>query len=226
MNPGPWGMAQTGVPFGEIGLVRELAGDRRRGRQAAGGAPETPDRGVRVHAERGQRPASLGLGQGTLRLPGALLRALLRLELLPAGVHGGERPQPDPGQAAGGGAGAALRRLRRGAPARRRHARARVGRGGRQGSPRRAPPRRWPSGSRPAPGPASAASSTPARRARRRTGDGPRRRSASSGPSASTCRRAEPRRRPARGLPAVRAPAPGMRQFRPPRTYRLPWRST
>ena len=26
MNPGPWGMAQTGVPFGEISLVREFLG--------------------------------------------------------------------------------------------------------------------------------------------------------------------------------------------------------
>jgi single-strand selective monofunctional uracil DNA glycosylase len=26
MNPGPWGMAQTGVPFGEVGLVREYLG--------------------------------------------------------------------------------------------------------------------------------------------------------------------------------------------------------
>lgn len=26
MNPGPWGMAQTGVPFGEIGLVSEWLG--------------------------------------------------------------------------------------------------------------------------------------------------------------------------------------------------------
>ena len=26
MNPGPWGMAQTGVPFGEIGSVREFLG--------------------------------------------------------------------------------------------------------------------------------------------------------------------------------------------------------
>jgi single-strand selective monofunctional uracil DNA glycosylase len=26
MNPGPWGMAQTGVPFGEIGTVREWFG--------------------------------------------------------------------------------------------------------------------------------------------------------------------------------------------------------
>lgn len=26
MNPGPWGMAQTGVPFGEVGLVRDWMG--------------------------------------------------------------------------------------------------------------------------------------------------------------------------------------------------------
>jgi single-strand selective monofunctional uracil DNA glycosylase len=26
MNPGPWGMAQTGVPFGEIGLVKDWLG--------------------------------------------------------------------------------------------------------------------------------------------------------------------------------------------------------
>ena len=26
MNPGPWGMAQTGVPFGEVGLVRDFLG--------------------------------------------------------------------------------------------------------------------------------------------------------------------------------------------------------
>jgi single-strand selective monofunctional uracil DNA glycosylase len=35
MNPGPWGMAQTGVPFGEVGLVREfLAIDEPVGRPA------------------------------------------------------------------------------------------------------------------------------------------------------------------------------------------------
>ncbi len=35
MNPGPWGMAQTGVPFGEIGLVRDWLGiDGRVGRPA------------------------------------------------------------------------------------------------------------------------------------------------------------------------------------------------
>jgi single-strand selective monofunctional uracil DNA glycosylase len=29
MNPGPWGMAQTGVPFGEIGAVRDWMGIKR-----------------------------------------------------------------------------------------------------------------------------------------------------------------------------------------------------
>ncbi len=28
MNPGPWGMAQTGVPFGEVGVVRDWLGLR------------------------------------------------------------------------------------------------------------------------------------------------------------------------------------------------------
>jgi single-strand selective monofunctional uracil DNA glycosylase len=28
MNPGPWGMAQTGVPFGEVGFVRDWMGIR------------------------------------------------------------------------------------------------------------------------------------------------------------------------------------------------------
>jgi len=41
MNPGPWGMAQTGVPFGDVALVRDWMGIRE-----AVGQPE------RVHARR------------------------------------------------------------------------------------------------------------------------------------------------------------------------------
>lgn len=37
MNPGPWGMAQTGVPFGEIDSVRDYLGIK-----APVGAPESP----------------------------------------------------------------------------------------------------------------------------------------------------------------------------------------
>jgi single-strand selective monofunctional uracil DNA glycosylase len=45
MNPGPWGMAQTGVPFGEVGLVREfLAIDERVDRPAVG-HPKRPVEG-------------------------------------------------------------------------------------------------------------------------------------------------------------------------------------
>lgn len=30
MNPGPWGMVQTGVPFGEVGVVRDWLGIKRQ----------------------------------------------------------------------------------------------------------------------------------------------------------------------------------------------------
>ncbi len=41
MNPGPWGMAQTGVPFGEVQLVREFLG-----------IVEKVDQPARVHPKR------------------------------------------------------------------------------------------------------------------------------------------------------------------------------
>ena len=44
MNPGPWGMAQTGVPFGEVAMVRDVLGlNARVGRPD----PEHPKRPVR-----------------------------------------------------------------------------------------------------------------------------------------------------------------------------------
>ena len=43
MNPGPWGMAQTGVPFGEISMVRDVLGlDAKVGKPD----PEHPKRPV------------------------------------------------------------------------------------------------------------------------------------------------------------------------------------
>ena len=45
MNPGPYGMAQTGVPFGEIAAVQGLDGDRRARGPAADRAPEAADHG-------------------------------------------------------------------------------------------------------------------------------------------------------------------------------------
>jgi single-strand selective monofunctional uracil DNA glycosylase len=45
MNPGPWGMAQTGVPFGEVGLVREFLGIEERVGQPRKVHPRRPIQG-------------------------------------------------------------------------------------------------------------------------------------------------------------------------------------
>ena len=112
MNPGPFGMAQTGVPFGEVGLVRDWLGDRRAGRQAGSRAPEAAGRGLRLYATRGLGPAAVGLRARSLREARALLRALLRRELLPAALPRSERSQPHARQTARRRARAARARLR------------------------------------------------------------------------------------------------------------------
>jgi len=45
MNPGPWGMAQTGVPFGEVALVREFLGIEARVDQPGRVHPKRPIEG-------------------------------------------------------------------------------------------------------------------------------------------------------------------------------------
>jgi single-strand selective monofunctional uracil DNA glycosylase len=45
MNPGPWGMAQVGVPFGEIGMVRDWLGIRGRIAKPAHEHPKRPVEG-------------------------------------------------------------------------------------------------------------------------------------------------------------------------------------
>jgi single-strand selective monofunctional uracil DNA glycosylase len=42
MNPGPWGMAQTGVPFGEVAAVRDWLGIRAGVRRPEGEHPRRP----------------------------------------------------------------------------------------------------------------------------------------------------------------------------------------
>ncbi len=49
MNPGPWGMAQTGVPFGEIGIVRDWLGITGPVRAPKGGHPRLPIDGFACH---------------------------------------------------------------------------------------------------------------------------------------------------------------------------------
>ncbi len=42
MNPGPWGMAQTGVPFGAVSMVTDWLGIRETVKAHAGGHPRVP----------------------------------------------------------------------------------------------------------------------------------------------------------------------------------------
>lgn len=57
MNPGPWGMAQTGVPFGTPGLVRDFLGLEGKVKAPAGTHPKRPILGFESHREEvsGQR---------------------------------------------------------------------------------------------------------------------------------------------------------------------------
>ncbi len=47
MNPGPWGMAQTGVPFGEVAAVRDWMGIETRVARPAHEHPKRPVEGFR-----------------------------------------------------------------------------------------------------------------------------------------------------------------------------------
>ena len=126
MNPGPWGMAQTGVPFGEVAAVREFLGIEAAGAKTAEMSPQTAGGRVCLPPQRGQRPAGVGLGQKDLRDAGALLRALFHRQLLPAALHGRRRAQPHAQQPARGRAQAPRGRLRPGPAAHGRASRPRL----------------------------------------------------------------------------------------------------
>jgi single-strand selective monofunctional uracil DNA glycosylase len=54
MNPGPWGMAQTGVPFGSVAAVRDWFGiEPRLSRRLPAQHPRYPILGMRCHRDEG-----------------------------------------------------------------------------------------------------------------------------------------------------------------------------
>ena len=60
MNPGPWGMAQIGVPFGEIAAARDFLKLNVPVNRPRKRAPQTYRRRIRVRAQRSQRATSVG----------------------------------------------------------------------------------------------------------------------------------------------------------------------
>ena len=94
MNPGPFGMMQTGVPFGEIAAVRDWLGIAGRVRRPPAEHPKRPGRGLRLPPQRGLGGAAVGLGAGALRFARALLRPRLRLELVSTRLPRRRRQEP------------------------------------------------------------------------------------------------------------------------------------
>ena len=76
MNPGPWGMSQTGVPFGEVNMVRDWMGI-----QAAIGKPQkrtsqATDTWLRMRQIGGIGPSLGDCFQAAFQSPGFLSRSL------------------------------------------------------------------------------------------------------------------------------------------------------
>ena len=61
MNPGPWGMAQTGVPFGEVGFVRDWLGIDGEVTRPAREHPKRPVEGFACARSAPTVHASLGM---------------------------------------------------------------------------------------------------------------------------------------------------------------------
>ena len=51
MNPGPWGMAQTGIPFGATGIVRDLLAIDEEVFQPKGAHPKRPVEGISMNRQ-------------------------------------------------------------------------------------------------------------------------------------------------------------------------------
>ena len=118
MNPGPFGMAQTGVPFGDVRMVRDFLGIEAPVGKPRAREPARPITGFACARSEVSGTRLWGWARDRFGTGRAVLPAVLRGELLPAGVHGGGRAQPHAGQAAAARAPAAAGGLRRG-PARR-----------------------------------------------------------------------------------------------------------
>ena len=67
MNPGPFGMMQTGVPFGEVAAVRDWMGIHASVEKPNERAPEAADRGLRLQTLGGEWTPTMGLGGPAVR---------------------------------------------------------------------------------------------------------------------------------------------------------------
>lgn len=77
MNPGPWGMAQTGVPFGEVDLVRDFLGIDERVEQPARVHPQRPVEGFACRRSEVSGRRLWGWARDRYRTPSRFSRTFL-----------------------------------------------------------------------------------------------------------------------------------------------------
>ena len=94
MNPGPFGMAQTGVPFGEVASVATGSASARRSASRRSSIRSGPVAGFACHRAEVSGQRLWGWARRALRHARCVLRALLRRQLLSAAVPRRLRPQP------------------------------------------------------------------------------------------------------------------------------------
>jgi single-strand selective monofunctional uracil DNA glycosylase len=76
MNPGPWGMAQTGVPFGEVRAVRDWLGLRGAVGRPAVEHPRRPVHGLRCEHSEVSGRRLWGWAESTFKEPEAFFRSI------------------------------------------------------------------------------------------------------------------------------------------------------
>ena len=96
MNPGPWGMAQTGVPFGEVQIVRDWLGIQGPVNKPANEHPKRAIEGFNCRRSEVSGARLWGFIRDTFKTPEKFFERFLRHQLLSAGIHGGERAQSYP----------------------------------------------------------------------------------------------------------------------------------
>ncbi len=83
MNPGPWGMAQTGIPFGEISFVRDWMGLRGKIKQPPNPHPKRPIEGFECSRSEVSGRRLYGWAQERYGKPAAFFKNFLVLNYCP-----------------------------------------------------------------------------------------------------------------------------------------------
>lgn len=83
MNPGPWGMAQTGVPFGDVGFVRDWMGLRGAVKKPRDEHPKRPVQGLACTRREGSGSRLWGWARDRFQTPEAFFERFFVINYCP-----------------------------------------------------------------------------------------------------------------------------------------------